>query len=433
MKNRAPMKTLTHTFAIAATLGAMTLNSVVAFAQPMPATDGEPTYTTSDNLKVIPYRAFGPLFYEKNLKFPVAAPWFAYNRLAAHRILLKPSVQANAGADETGWVPVPVGDGKVYYRAEYHLGDLLDVSMDQYMADAIRDYNGRLRGGWQLSADQQRDFKTKSKMQVVVYPTDQFRAQFFPGTTILTHEIGSMTKGALGSVRGGIKMKASYSKVTKEMGAVAGVFKGTFDNVDCIREGRLPGLIVDGQTIDAPLANLATIATYEDGTTRISTWAKLPRQGIQMLRQNEFPVLDGGQLNPAGAMPTRWNRFEDSIMRSYMFMSADGKYIGYVWTNFTHPSFIAKVMQKLNFSDLMLMDIHPAFGAGVRQPMVSGQATPDFFGKGGSYPLVPMESDVISWGASAAAAVARGGKRIQWNYKSAQGGSPNDFIAVFAK
>jgi len=413
--------------------GTLATNLAPAYAQPMPMTDGEPTYTTADSLKLIPYRAFGPLFYEKDLKFPVVAPWFAYERLAAHRILLKPTAKANAGADETGWVPVPIREGRVYYRAEYHLSDLLDVSMDQFMTDAIQNYQGRVRGGWVPSASQQAEFKNKAKMQVVVYPTDQFRAQFFPGTTILLNDKGSMTTSPLGHVRGGIKLKNSYSKTSKEMGPLAGLFKGTFDNIDCIREGRLPGLIVDEQTVDAPLANLATIATYKDGTTRISTWAKLPREGIVMLRQNEFPVIDGGQLNQAGAYPTRWNRFEDSIMRSYMFMSADGKYIGYVWTNYTHPSFIAKVVLKLGFSDMMLMDIHPALGAGVKAPVAQGQPVQDFYAKGGSYPLVPLESDVISWGTSTAAKIARGGRNMQWNYRSVQGGTPNDFIGVFEK
>jgi hypothetical protein len=425
-------------FALASALVVSSLGFNSAHAQMIAMADIEPTYSTSDDLKVIPYRAFGPLFYEKNLNYPVSAPWFSYEHLTRHRIALKPSAAANSGADESGWVPVPVKDGSVYFRAEYHLKDLADVSMDEYISSTMATYaelkrTGRRRSDWRPNAEQQNEFKSKSKMQIVVYPTEQFQAQFFPGTTILTHELGSMTKGSISGTRGNIKLKSSYSRVPKEYGQVAGVFKGTFDNVDCIRGGRLPGLIVDGQVIDAPLDELATIAVYTDGTMKIAPYSKLPKAGIQMLRQNEYPILEDGQLTTSGSYPAGWNRFEDDIMRSYMFVSADGRYMGYVWTNFTHPSFLAKVMQKLNFSDMMLMDIHPAFGAGVAKPAVRGQPVADFFSRGGSYPLVPMESDVISGFASGIAQIARGGKRIQWNYKQAGSGTPNDFVGVFAK
>jgi hypothetical protein len=408
-----------------------------ARAQMVALGDVEPTYSAADDLKVIPYRAFGPLFYEKNLKYPVSAPWFSYEHLTQHKIALKSSAAANEGADESGWVPVPVKDGSVYYRAEYHLKDLADFDMAALIGETMNTYaelkrTGKRRSDWRPTAEQQNEFKSKSKMQVVVYPTAQFQAQFFPGTTILTHEIGSMTKGPIAGTRGNIKLKSSYSKVPKELGQVAGVFKGTFDNVDCVRGGRLPGLIVDGQTVDAPLDELATFATYTDGTTKIAAYSKLPKAGVVMLRQNEYPTLEDGQLTTSGSYPAGWNRFEDDIMRSYMFMSADGKYIGYVFTNFTHPSFIAKVIQKLNFSDMMILDIHPAIGAGAAKPAVRGQPVADFFGKG-SYPIVPMESDVVSGFASGLAQMARNGKRIQWNYKQAGSGTPNDFIGVFAK
>lgn len=394
-------------------------------------------FTTRDNVLAIPYRAFGPAFYSKTLNYPVIAPWFSYPHLSAHKIALMNASALNPGADETGWVPVPVKDGAVYYRAEYHLKDIADVSIESDIRDAIAIYadskvSKRTSYAWQPTESQQAEFKQKAKMHAVVYSADQFRAQFFPGTTLLTQQDGMMKGAKLGYVRGAIRMKPSYSRVTKEYGQVAGVFKATFDNFDCVREGRFPGMIIDGQTIDAPLANLATLATYNDGSFRIAPYSKLPREGIQMLRQNEFPVLENGELNIAGAYPVRWNRFEDNIMRSYMFMSADGKYFGYVWTNYAHPSFLAKVMKKLGFSEMMLMDIHPAFVAGVRKPINRGDAVPEFFSNG-SYPLVPLESEVISWGISAVAQLARGGAEIQWNYKSAASGTPNDFMAVFMK
>lgn len=411
-------------------------SSALANAQ-IRATDAEPQYSTGDELKVIPYRAFGPLFYRKDFAYPVGAPWFSYFHLTDHAIALKPGVAANSGADESGWVPVPVKDGAVYYRAEYHLKDLADVSIDEYIADAAAVYRDskatkRVRTDWSPSASQQQAFREKSKMQVVVYPTEQFSARYYPGSYLLRFELGSMTKSPLGSTRGGIAWKNTYGKTGKDAGDLAGVFKGTFDNIDCVRDGHLPGLIVDGKTVDAPLANLATLAVYEDGSFKMGPYTKLPSAGIRMLRQNEFPLLDGGELNIPGAYPVRWNRFEDDIMRSYMFMSADGKYIGYVWTNFTHPSFIAKVMKKLKFSDMMLMDIHPALGAAVRKPSARGQQPAEFF-SGGSYPLVPMENDVINWAARTLGAAARGGTRIQWNYNISRDGSPNDFVAIYAK
>lgn len=399
------------------------------------AKDLAPNYSKSDVVRLLPYRAFGPAFYSKTLNHPVVTPWFSYLHLSEHKIALSSPQEINPGADETGWVPVPIRDGTVYYRAEYHFKHLADVSVENQIREAIAVYSdakqpGRARTSWEPSASQQEDFREKSKMHIVLFPADQFRAQFFPGTTLLTQQDGMMSGAQLGKIRGGIKWKTSYSRVNKEEGTVAGIFKATFDNFDCVREGRLPGMIVDGQTIDAPLSNLASLAVYDDGSFRIAPYNKLPRAGIRMLRQNEFPLLDAGEINVAGAYPVRWNRFEDNIMRSYMFTTADGKYFGYVWTNFAHPSFLAKVMKNIGVSDLMLMDIHPAFVAGVRQPINRGEVIQEFFSSG-SYAFVPLESDKISWGAGLSQVLR--GEGIQWNYKSAQNGTPNDFIGVFVK
>ncbi len=427
----------TFAFASLVNIAAAVTFASTAHSEEQLAKDLAPAYTTSDNVKSIPYRAFGPAFYSKTLNHPVVIPWFSYPHLTDHKIALKSSQEQNPGADETGWVPIPIKDGTVYFRAEYHLKGLADASVETFIQEAEAAYEdskltNRTKSSWHPTASQRADFLEKSKMHIVLYPSDQFRAQYYPGTTLLTQRDGMMSGESLGSVRGGIKMKASYSRVGKDEGVVAGIFKATFDNFDCVREGRLPGMIIDGQPIDAPLANLETLAVYDDGTFRIATYAKLPRAGIRMLRQNEFPILDAGEVSVAGAYPVRWNRFEDNIMRSYMFTTSDGKYFGYVWTNYTHPSFLAKVLKKLGVGDLMLMDIHPAFVAGVRKPVNRGEPIAEFFSSG-SYPFVPLESEVISWGVSAAAQIVRGGNEIQWNYKSGQTGTPNDFIGVFVK
>lgn len=411
------------------------LQSTQGQAQTNPPAEDD-SYGTADQIKELPYRTFGTLYYRPKLNYPVATPWFPYTILTNHKINPKPSA-LNAGADESGWVPVPVKEGVVYYRAEYHLKDLVDVSVKQDIDDAKTVYQnsaktGRIKTPWRPTGDQQNQFEKMAKLQIVVFPTDSFRTQFFPGTTLLKNELGSMTRAPLDDVRGGIRIKSSHVKVTKDMGVIAGLFKGTYDNIDTIRGGLLPGLIVDGLTVDAPLAELATLAIYTDGTTRIGRYETLPKAGIQMLRQNEYPVVEDGKLNIAGAYPVRWNRFEDDIIRSYMFTSADGKYVGYAWTNFMHPSFLAKIMQKMNFSDVMLLDIHPVVGAAVRKPVASASERPADFFTNGSYPLVPMEAETLDWFSRKAAEAYRGAA-MQWNYKAAQSGSPNDFIGVFVK
>ncbi|MBY0315225.1 MAG: hypothetical protein K2Q26_06885 [Bdellovibrionales bacterium] len=376
------------------------------------------------------YRRFGPPYYRPSMEYPVLPPVAPYKKLVEHPFPISNRKAINAGADETGWVPVPVTSDAVYYRAEYHLKDL-GADVDQLITETERHYSTKFRRKWVI-AGSDREALMQAKLHMLMFPMDKFKVKFHPGTYLLKHTRGARDGAPIRGTRGGIPWRLEYDRVDPtDYSKLVGVFKGTFDNKDCIRGQCLPGLIVDGKTIDAPFPNLATIAMNSDGQILMGRYGNIGNTSMNWLRQNEYPVIENGQIVEDGAFPTGWNRFGDVIMRTYMVTSQDGKYFGYVWTMFSHPSFVAKLLHQMGIQNMMVIDIHPAVGAGVAQPMALEKGIP-FFSKEGMYPFILPESEAISNAEAAVGSWIRGSP-MQWPINWAKTGSATDFFSVLLK
>lgn len=414
---------------------AMILSAPMVFAQQTVQQKAQSSEDSQGFARIWAYKNFGPAFYVPSMNYPVMAPSFSYQPLNQHAIPLKDIKKANAGSDQSNWTPIPFKGKGVYYRAEYHIKDIADMDVNQMLDDSIEMYKTQLKNGpWNVTKAERAEMVNLAKIQMVVFPMDQFQIKYYPGWFLLMHEGGSMTKGALGAARGGVRWKADYFRVAQsDMPNLAGILKGAFDNIDTFRGGRPAGSIVDGVTVDVPTDYVQTVAVYDDGTLLIGPYGSLPNKArIKWLRQNELPILLNGEVNAGGAYPAGWNRYADHILRTYLFMSRDGKHVGYAWVNYAHPSFVAKVLQKIGFTDVMHLDIHPAVASGLATPSNDPNPIP-FFQKGGSYPFIPIEADVLSWAARVAGEAAKGNP-IQWNYLQAvTTGSSSDFFGVFLK
>ena len=422
----------TKTLSLKMILGLSLAASLPSAAQSL---NEEAQHQQNDEARVFGYKNFGPAFYNPSWDYyPVERPNFPFNALTEHRIPLKAGTRLNPGADQTGWVPVPFHGNKVYYRAQYHIKDFNGFDMKKLFLTADAYYNQKSKQGVHSQWNRDDDWTLlqggRSKLQMVVFPMDEFHFKYYPGSALMMNQNGSIKGDRLAQPRGGLPASRYYSHVEPdEVNLLAGLFKGTFDNVDCVRHGRLPGLIVNGRVIDPPLDELATFAIYRDGSIKIGRYSELSHEGIVSLRQNEFPLLEKGQLALDGAYPMGWNRAPDDILRTYFFMSEDGKYVGYAWVNFSHPSYVANALKAMGFAEAMHLDIHPAVGAGLANPSNSLAEVKPFF-KGGSYDFIPWEKRVLDWGASIADFAK--GAPMQWPYTwPDQYGSSADFLAVF--
>jgi hypothetical protein len=412
------------------------------------------------------YRNFGPAYWQPvgAWNYPVPAQDSAYPSVVGHSITLDPGTVPDEKADPaTSWVAIPVNSKSVYYRAEYLLKDVQNIDVVGALAGAAAYYQhiGRRWNpndydhssiadlGSSKNVDEE-NFHSKAKMTMVLFPTSDFHLKYFPGKELLMYPSGTnhvngaeSNMPALAQPRGGVAWSPFFDKVNPaENASLVGIFKGMFDNEDTRRNGNFPGFIMDGKVVDQPLKELGTVATYKDGTVQVGEWTDIPQANIDRLRQNEYLVLHKGQINPSGAYPIGWNRFGDDIIRSYLVMSADGKYFGYLWTMYMHPSMVAEAMQKLNFSEVMLMDIHPALGARFARPMALETAPKsDFFHSSVSYAFIPEEDQVAAQQAKTssflygwtkmAADAYRSHKPMDWPVGEAKVGSKEDFFGVY--
>jgi hypothetical protein len=102
---------------------------------------------------------------------------------------------------------------------------------------------------------------------------------------------------------------------------------------------------------------MATVAIYEDGEVRIGTYSNLPeKEKIRTFVQNKFMVLENGLL-AKDSNPNSFCNYNDNIARSYLFKDKEGR-IGYIWTMYTPANVLAPIAQKMNVTDMMLLDIH---------------------------------------------------------------------------
>ena len=387
------------------------------------------------------YQVFGDNFYHRSMGYPTPAPPIVSAPLANHAIRLKASVRPNAGADSSNWTEISPKTGFVYYRAEYGFADLDGFDADAALRDLQANSANRSSAVvWNL--DGMRAFYARAKMHAVVFPTKQFKFKYYPGRYLILHPSGARyypgtrNYSAQGAPRGGAWSADMERVAPAETSILAGVFKGTFDNIDVLRGGRAPGLVVNGRTIDAPSPDLATAAVFADGSLRVGRYQALGNAAQAIwLRQNGFPLVENGRVSADGAYPRDWAENVNNIVRSYLFTSSDGEYVGYVWTIYAPSNYVASTLQNLGFGEAMLLDIHPAINAAFASPGAMDSPRYDFFafGRAGSYPLVPQPSGFAS--VLAGIGETFEGPAIQWPITWAKSGSAgsNDFFGVFLK
>lgn len=103
--------------------------------------------------------------------------------------------------------------------------------------------------------------------------------------------------------------------------------------------------------------------------------------------------MHNGKIEDKGAFPNDWTRFGDEILRSYLVATKDDKNFGYVWTMYCPPAIVAKTLQKMNFKDAMILDIHPVIAGIALNPRRNKS---DFnFTRKTVYDFVPNEYKIV--------------------------------------
>ncbi len=376
---------------------------------------------------------FGEKYYSPNLKYPVAEKPFFYNKILAYSLPLKQTSSINKGADETGWVPIPINKGRVYYRAEYHLKDLA-VPLNDLINDVLKRYKTRGDGKSYSEVERQKILE-KGKVQIVMFSKKDFFLRYHPGKNLLTKENGDKDGKILPQPRSGLEIKPIYIGIPSEdISNLVGVFNGTFHNNNSkwrVKDKLVrPGLIVEGKVIDEPLKYFASITFFGDQNFSIDEYADIPTEKFITLRQNNFLVLDNGQLSENGAYPWGWKDADNEVLRSYLFTTKDNQFFGYVWTNFCPPAIIGQVMQSIGAGQMMLLDINPVINAIFSSPNTTGVDVP--FNRKTSYFFVPNEENTVNAILLAIAKEING--PIQQNqYEALIGSIEHDFFSVYLR
>ncbi len=68
------------------------------------------------------------------------------------------------------------------------------------------------------------------------------------------------------------------------------------------------GAMMDGETLDPPVAGVATFAIYQGGQVALGAWGSrtVPKKGLVSFRQNLPLIVDHGQLSPLLGDPQAW-------------------------------------------------------------------------------------------------------------------------------
>ncbi|MBI2629190.1 hypothetical protein HYW74_03850 [Candidatus Pacearchaeota archaeon] len=382
------------------------------------------------------YSVFGGKYYLPNIDYPISSEDFQHSALQNLNMPLKKESAKNKGADETGWVPIPLSKDHIYFRAEYHVKDF-DFNLEDSIKQSLEHYS-ELKVRKVYTDEELKTILERSKVHIVLFPMDQFELRYHPGSSLLIHENGDHLGGGLKSPRGDVKLKQEYTRVKKEdLEKLVGVFNGTYHNEDTIKivdgKKRRAGLIVDGEIIDKPIEDIATIAFYQDGSFKIDNFNSLPdKEKIQFLRQNEYLLLHNGEIVENGAYPRIWNRYNDEILRSYIATTKDEKNFAYVWTTFCPTAIFAQAMQKIGLKELMMIDIHPVIAAILASPRNTQEDNQVTFSRESSYNFVPDEAKVINWVTRTIATKIKG--PIQWDhYAAVEGGIAHDFFSISQK
>ncbi len=145
-----------------------------------------------------------------------------------------------------------------------------------------------------------------------------------------------------------------------DLSSLVAAFNGGFKAV----HGRF-GMMVDGQTILPPEANLDTIALYRDGGVRIAPWSELAATSPQMqaFRQTPPYLAYQGRLNP-GLVNERsfaWGAYVNGntvIWRSALGISADGRTLFYAAGESLTARRLAEALVAAGASDVAELDVN---------------------------------------------------------------------------
>lgn len=378
------------------------------------------------------YLRFGEKYYIPNLGYPLPLDQFNIQDINDITIPLKNESDKNPKANESGFVAIPVNQSSAYYRAEYHLSDL-NIDLVALLNSIEPNYKkiGIKKG---YSKEQIEEMVERSKVQIVIFPKKDFQLSYHPGKTLLLREKGEFDGAELTVPRGDIEMKANYNHVVGEdLETLICLFNGTFHNEDgkkwvgkALKE---QGLIVDGKIIDEPIRNLATIAFYENGDFFIGSYENMPPGKVTMLRQNEYMLLENGQINPKGAFPRMYKRYEDEILRSYIASDEKNEHFAYMWTTYTPPLVAAELARSMGFSNLMLLDMHPVIASIIKKPYENKYQP---FSLKNTYYFVPNERMVLNRVVSDLATRIRGPMQCDL-FTAIRPGVPHDFFSVHEK
>jgi hypothetical protein len=430
--------------------------SAETFAQTASQTrDLTPEEMRTTALHQMAYRNFGASYYRPYVSYPSTKIDYAYRHLANHALSFKSGIKVPL-ADETGWEAVPVNSKVVYYRTQYHLKDLVRFDLQKILTAAQESYTRRGRKTWdpnhypesnaeavKIKAEDRASFE-RAKIHMVLFSAEDFVVKYYPGSQLLKKVGGKVNTPNLpgNQTRGNVPWRSDMDRVSSsDSRRLVGVFKGTFDNLDSPLVDRLPGLKVDGRVVDSPTDKLQTIGFTAQGQVQMGRWQNIKNreQDFVAFRQNEYPLIENGQIVEEGAFPMNWNRFSDDIIRTYLVSDKGGEHFGYVWAVYAHPSMVAEALKDQGFTEVSLLDIHPSVGSAFIEPnalrpnATTGKVKTFF--DGGAYYFVPEEDQLFDTTQKILSAFARvrRGEPMQWPFQWAQSGSASDFIGVFVK
>jgi hypothetical protein len=201
------------------------------------------------------------------------------------------------------------------------------------------------------------------EVQLIYYPGD---INFRGGSPL---RLGPWMPGTPPDIR--FQRRTDYKLVQNRQGLLA-LMNGAFyqqDNqvhYDAKGQGQKGGFGFDGQAMLPAQPDMGTIAFYRDGRMELATWENLKRkENIRTWVQNRFMVLENGK-EARDAHPVEFCRFNDCILRAYLFRSYNGL-VGYLWTAYLPPDVLAPIARKMGIKDLILTDIHSVISCTVFQ------------------------------------------------------------------
>jgi hypothetical protein len=268
------------------------------------------------------------------------------------------------------------------------------------------------------------------KVQVVYYPG---RIQFKGGAR---EHMGKWLPRAHWRFRQGIR--TDHALIQDSHGLLA-ILNGVFDKSDNFvtwnKRGKMRygGFGYDFTILMEPQPEMATCATYEDGTLRIGAWRGLPdKRAIRTFVQNRFMVIEDGK--PAkDADPDAFREFCDNIARGYLFTDRNGR-VGYLWSLYTPANVLVPIALELGVKDMMLTDIHAPLSCILSDPAgpLAFKDWRDHFNR--SFDFVPNFFRLSAWQASLTWLSEALQSRIQTHYpQEAFKLGREDYFALFLK